>query len=69
MSGTPWGTSSVNEESGTIMVICYAIETEKIAWLGWAQSKSLQGTPDRLELFKGAATALNDIIIQFPARQ
>jgi len=69
LSGTPWGTSSVNEESGTVMVICFAIETEKIAWLGWAKSKSMQGTPDRLELFKGVATALNDIVIQFPAHE
>lgn len=67
LSGTPWGTSSTNEESGTIMVICYALETEKIAWLGWAKSKSHQGKVDRLELFQNAATALNDIVVQFPA--
>lgn len=68
LSGTPWGTSSVNEESTTIMVICYALETEKIAWLGWAKSKSYQGQPDKMEYFQAAATALNDIVIQFPAR-
>lgn len=68
LSGTPWGTSSVNEESTTIMVICYALETEKIAWLGWAKSKGYQNQPDKLKYFEAAATALNDIIMQFPAR-
>lgn len=67
LSGTPWGTSSVNQETATIMVVCYAIQTEKIAWLGWAKSKSHQGSVDRLEFFQNAATALNDIVVQFPA--
>jgi len=68
LTGTPWGTSSVNEEATTIMVICYALETKKIAWLGWAQSKSYQGQPDKMVFFEGAVTALHDIITQFPAR-
>lgn len=67
LSGTPWGTSSTNEESGTIMVICFALQTEKIAWLGWAKSKTTQGSIDRLEAFQTAATALSDIVVQFPA--
>ena len=68
LGGTPWGTSSVNEESTTIMVICYALETEKIAWLGWAKSKSYENQPDKMKFFQGAATALYDIVSQYPAR-
>ena len=68
LGGTPWGTSSTNEESTTIMVICYALETEKIAWLGWAKSKGYQNQPDKMKYFQGAATALSDIISQYPAR-
>jgi hypothetical protein len=68
MAGTPWGTSSVNEESTTIMVICYALEAEKIAWLGWAKSKGYQNQPDKMKYFQGAATALYDIVSQYPAR-
>jgi len=68
MSGTPWGTSSVNEESTTIMVICYALESEKIAWLGWAKSKGYQNQPDKMKYFEGAATALAEIVALYPAR-
>jgi hypothetical protein len=68
LGGTPWGTSSTNEETTTIMVVCYALEAEKIAWIGWARSKSYQNQPDKMKFFEGAATALSDIISQYPAR-
>jgi len=64
LSGTPWGTSSVNEGTATVMVACYAIQTEKMVWLGWAQSKNMKKRPDNL--FEGVATALYDIVSQFP---
>lgn len=66
MSGTPWGTSSVNESTASVLVFCYAREVEKIAWLGWESSKSMKSRPN--DVFEGAATALYQIIEQFPAR-
>jgi hypothetical protein len=66
MAGTPWGASSVNESSASVLVFCYAREIEKIAWLGWESSKSMKSRPN--DVFEGAATALYQIIELFPTR-
>lgn len=68
ISGTPWGTSSANKESLTIMVIVYAQELERIAWTGWSQAGSSQRPRDKMRNFQNAATALSNIINEFPAR-
>jgi hypothetical protein len=68
ISGTPWGTSSANKESLTIMVIVYAQELERIAWTGWFQARSSQRPRDKLRNFQDAATALSNIINEFPTR-